>query len=155
MNKKRRYSPVELTLGVIFPLLAIVVFNAFPHWLIAGERPADSRVLIAVLDPAFAVHIPWLTAVWGMEIALRLVVLAQRRWTAGLRWAEYIVSLASLAVTFRIFLSDPLTINGGLDIIVRFALGIALLAGAISAVVKPIQLVLSSAGEEEALSRPG
>lgn len=153
------YAPVELALSVIFTLVAIVIFNAFPHWFIAVEPPPGGVALVPLLAPAFMAHVPWLTTLWGLEIALDLFVLHRRRWTTGTRWARYAVSLFGWYVAFRIFRSSPITTNEGLDILVRIGLGIAVLVGAISAVVEPFKLLLSrqtpAGAEDVAHSRPG
>lgn len=143
VEEEEDYVPVKLALGVILALLAILLFNGFPHWFIAVQPAPGDVSLVPLLDPAFQAHVPWLTTLWALEISLRLFVLHQRRWTANARWAEYAVSLFGWYVAFRIFRSSPITVSVGLDILVRIGLGIAVLVGAVSAVIQPFQLLFS------------
>jgi hypothetical protein len=129
-----RIAPVELALGIVFPLLAIILFNRFPYWLVEMDVPEGGYTFFQLLDNNFLRFVPWLTASWGLEIVLRTLVLAQGRWNLVTRVAEFLVELFGIYVAYLIFTGGPITFNAGLDVFVRFGLGIAIVVGVISAI---------------------
>jgi hypothetical protein len=129
-----RIAPVDLALGIVFPLLAIILFNRFPYWIIDMEAPPGGYRFFAFLDANFLNFVPWLTASWSLEIILRSVVLAQGRWNLVTRVAEFLVELFGLYVAYLILTGGPITFNTGIDLLVRFGLGIAIVVGLISAI---------------------
>ncbi len=149
-----RIAPVELALGIVFPLLAIILFNRYPYWVIDMEVPAGGYHFFPVLHANFLNFVPWLTAVWLLEIVLRSIVLGQGRWSVVTRVAEFLVELFNLYVNYLIFSGGPITFNSGLDMLVRFALGIAIAIGAISAVFTLVKSLLAgNSGEASIHSR--
>jgi hypothetical protein len=130
-----RIAPLDLALGIVFPLLAIILFNRYAYWIVDMEVPPGGYQFFPLLDRNFLNFVPWLTASWALEIILRSVVLAQGRWNLVTRAAEYLVELFGLYVTYLILTGGPITFNSGIDLIVRFGLGIAIVVGLISATV--------------------
>jgi hypothetical protein len=148
-----RIAPVELALGIIFPLLAIILFNRYPYWIVDMEAPPGGFQFFPVLHQNFLNFVPWLTASWALEIGLRSIVLAQGRWSLVTRVAEFLVEMFGLYVTYLIFSGGPITFNSGIDMIVRFGLGIAIVVGAISAVFTLGKSLLANSGASEASIR--
>lgn len=148
-----RIKPVELALGIVFPLLAIILFNRFPYWFVDMEAPPGGYQFFALLDRNFLNFIPWLTASWALEIVLRSIVLAQGRWNLGTRIGEFLVELFGLYIAYVIFTGGPITFNTGLDMLVRFGIDIAIVAGLISAVFTLGKALLGRASEPEATIR--
>jgi hypothetical protein len=148
-----RIAPVELALGIIFPLLAIILFNRYPYWIVDMEAPLGGFQFFPVLHQNFLNFVPWLTASWALEIGLRSIVLAQGRWSLVTRVAEFLVEMFGLYVTYLIFSGGPITFNSGIDMIVRFGLGIAIVVGAISAVFTLGKSLLANSGRSEASIR--
>jgi hypothetical protein len=148
-----RIAPVELALGIIFPLLAIILFNRYPYWIVDMEAPLGGFQFFPVLHQNFLNFVPWLTASWALEIGLRSIVLAQGRWSLVSRVAEFLVEMFGLYVTYLIFSGGPITFNSGIDMIVRFGLGIAIVVGAISAVFTLGKSLLANSGSSEASIR--
>jgi hypothetical protein len=148
-----RIAPVELALGIIFPLLVIILFNRYPYWIVDMEAPPGGFQFFPVLHQNFLNFVPWLTASWALEIGLRSIVLAQGRWSLVTRVAEFLVEMFGLYVTYLIFSGGPITFNSGIDMIVRFGLGIAIVVGAISAVFTLGKSLLANSGAREASIR--
>lgn len=148
-----RIAPVELALGIVFPLLAIILFNRYAYWIVDMEAPPGGFQFFPVLHQNFLNFVPWLTAVWGLEIGLRSIVLAQGRWSLVTRVAEFLVEMFGLYVTYLIFTGGPITFNAGIDMIVRFGLGIAIVIGAISAVFTLGKALLADSRSPEAAVR--
>jgi hypothetical protein len=148
-----RIAPVELALGIVFPLLAIILFNRYPYWIVDMEAPPGGFQFFGLLHRNFLNFVPWLTAVWGLEIVLRSIVLGQGHWTVVGRVAGFLVEVFSLYVIYLIFTGGPITFNAGIDMIVRFGLGIALVIGAISAVFTLGKALLADSRSPEAAVR--
>jgi hypothetical protein len=89
----------------------------------------------------------------GLEIGLRSIVLAQGRWSLVTRVAEFLVEMFGLYVTYLIFSGGPITFNSGIDMIVRFGLGIAIVVGLISAVFTLGKALVGRATAPEATVR--
>jgi hypothetical protein len=98
------------------------------------DVPEGGYTFFQLLDNNFLRFVPWLTASWGLEIVLRTLVLAQGRWNLVTRVAEFLVELFGIYVAYLIFTGGPITFNAGLDVFVRFGLGIAIVVGVISAI---------------------
>lgn len=148
-QKPARIKPVELVVGISLALVAIILFNVFPAalGLVAGEEP-----WFPLLDPAFAVHIPWLTASWGLEIGLKLVLLVEGRWRWHTRLLEFLLSVFGVYVAYRILNGGPIAAFSPLNWPIRIALWIAVIVGSIEAVVQLLRLVLAQPADEEPLT---
>lgn len=141
-----RIKPVDLALGIVFPLLAIILFNRYAYWIVDMDVPQGGYQFFPLLDSNFLNFVPWLTVSWGLEIVLRSVVLAQGRWNVITRVAEFLVELFSIYVAYLIFTGGPITFNSGIDSLVRFGLGIAIVVGLISAVVTLVKSLIVRPG---------
>lgn len=133
----------ELIAGIVFTILAIILFNVFPHWIgiITFSGGADDPVVFPLLAPEFAVHIPWLTMDWTAEIVLRLIVLGQGRWQKPTRWLEFGLGLFGMYVAYRIVTGGPITTMDWLTTFVRVALWIGFFAGGFEAIGRLFRLL--------------
>jgi hypothetical protein len=148
-----RIKPVDLALGIVFPLLAIILFNRYPYWFVDMEAPPGGHQFFGFLDRNFLNFVPWLTASWGLEIILRSAVLAQGRWNLVTRVAEFLVELFGIYVAYLIYTGGPITFNSGIDMLVRFGLVIAIVVGLISAVFTLGKALVGRATAPEATVR--
>ncbi|NLF63414.1 MAG: hypothetical protein GX579_02300 [Chloroflexi bacterium] len=142
-----RIAPVDLVLGIVFPLLAIILFNRYAYWIVDIDVPEGGYHFFPLLHENFLNFVPWLTVSWGLEIVLRSLVLAQGRWNVITRVAQFLVELFSIYVAYLIFTGGPITFNSGIDSLVRFGLGIAIVVGLISAVVTLVKSLLVRSGD--------
>lgn len=145
-QKPAQIKPVELVIGISLAIVAIILFNVFPEslGLVPGEEP-----WFALLDPAFAVHIPWLTASWGLEVGLKLVLLIEGRWRWHTRLLEFLLSLFGVYVAYRILNGGPIAAFAPLNWPIRFGLWIAVIIGSIEAALQLLRLVLAQPADEE------
>lgn len=146
VTNPNRIKPVDLALGIVFPLLAIILFNRYAYWIVDMDVPEGGYQFFPLLDANFLNFVPWLTVSWGLEIILRSAVLAQGRWNLVTRVAEFLVELFGVYVAYLIFTGGPITFNSGLDMLVRFGLGIAIVVGLISAVVTLVKSLFVRTG---------
>ncbi len=98
--------------GMVFSTYAIVavavLFNFFPQaigiWSFDGER---WRSVLPIILPAFSAYLPALNVLWGLTLALDLVVLAQGRWRRSTRWMELALGGMGIAVLVVVMLGPP------------------------------------------------
>ncbi|MCI0397903.1 MAG: hypothetical protein L0332_11775 [Chloroflexi bacterium] len=128
-----RINRTSLVGGVIFNLIMIVILNFFPQWIGLVDLAGEEWGIVPLLAPEFAVHIPWLTALWGLEAALKLVVVSQRRWQRPARWAEFGLSLLAVFVLYRLITGGPLLIVPALTALIKVVLGLVLVIGSLEA----------------------
>lgn len=146
VQKKDKINPVEMVIGISLAIVAIIIFNIFPESL--GLAP-EEETWFPLLDPAFAVHVPWLTASWGMEIALKLMVLVEGRWRWFTRLLEFLVSIFGVYVAYRIVTGGPIVAFSPLDWPIRIGLWIAVVVGSITAAVQGVRLLIGRPAEAE------
>ena len=147
-QKANQINPVELLIGIGLATAAIILFNVYPEAL--GLVPEEDA-WFPFLDPAFAVHIPWLTASWGLEIGLKLVLLVEGRWHWHTRLVEFLLSLFGVYIAYRILNGGPIAAFSVLNWPIRLALWIAVIVGSIVAAVQLLRLVVGWPDEEEPL----
>ncbi len=142
-----RINPYELTFEIVFSIAALVVFNLYPQLVAIYVFQNGHWLLVPVLAPAFFQFMPWLNLWWAFQIAVDLIVLAQRRRQPLTHWLEMGLDLVRLAVFVQIVLGPAIisldaaglanlggaglsaqtivTANEGINTAVRVGLGIA------------------------------
>jgi hypothetical protein len=91
-----RINRLELGFGMIWTAAFLILFNFYPQWIGVATIANGETGFFPFFAPAFAVHVPWLTLIWMLELMLKSVVLAQGRWTTITRWLE--LSLVPLTI---------------------------------------------------------
>ena len=128
-------AAVDICLTVLFGLW----LNFFPQWVGVVMVTRDAGLAWVRLTD-LGVHLPLVAiTVWlALALALKLVVLGQRRWTKPTRWAQVGLEILGAAIAFEIAggsslhapaaapaLRAPLHVLGSLLYVVPFALLIA------------------------------
>jgi hypothetical protein len=137
-----RLKRTESIVSIIFSVIALIVFNFYPEVIAVYGSVNGQWGSFALLAPEFAVHIPWLSAVWGLEIAMRTELLRQGRWNSGLRFAEFLLSLFGLFVLYRVIIGGPILTMSTLSWLVKGALSIALVVTVIESVGQAYRLLI-------------
>lgn len=83
-----RVNRFELGFEMLWTVAFIILFNFYPEWIGITVVSGEETAVFNLLAPAFAVHIPWLTLLWTLELALKSAVLMRGRWTRLTRWLE-------------------------------------------------------------------
>ncbi len=132
----------ELIAGIVFTILIIILFNVYPQWIgVVTFTGGQDPVFFPFLAPEFAVHIPWLTALWTADILMKLVVLVQGRWQRPTRWLEFALGLFGLYVGYRIVTGGPIATMAVLTMLARIGIWIGLIVGSIEALGRLFKLV--------------
>lgn len=141
-----KVKPVELIIGMVFATIGIVVFNFFPQ-VIRGVSITNGQIqTFQLLDTNFARFIPWLTAMWSMEILFSIIILWRRQWEQTTRWIRVGLNMLSMVLLAAMIFGGPLIASTTeaaatwpsealiplADTGLKIALGIALVMEAIS-----------------------
>lgn len=119
-----RINRFELGFGMLWTVAFIILFNFYPDWIGIITFSDDEVETFRLLAPAFAVHIPWLTLVWTLELGIKSIVLAKGRWTRFTRWLELALVPLNIYILNRIRTGGEIFTITGLTTL--FKLGLAL-----------------------------
>lgn len=98
----------ELIAGIVFSTIGIVIFNFFPH-IIRGIVSADGAIqTFQILGENFMRFIPWLTAIWALEILFSIILLWRRQWEPATRWIRIGLDVLGMALTAAMLFGGPL-----------------------------------------------
>lgn len=97
------WSPVW---AIVMTVAALLIFNLYPQVIGIGFLSSDHWVFVPALTEAFFTYLPWIDALWVLQILLNVILLRQRRWTSISHWMEDILTLLSI-ITAYILLKGP------------------------------------------------
>lgn len=133
----------ELIWGIIWSIFFIMLFTEFPDKIIYFTSLNDGdQTILPLLAAEFYVHVPWLVASWTLDIFLKVLVLRKGRWTAVLRWLEFMFELFGFYVLVRIVTGGPIATLDILTWLIKGGLGIAMIVTVFDLFGKLYQLVL-------------
>lgn len=106
----------ELMVELFFSGLAILIFNFFPK--VIGFTPSLNGVVeggnwqdvtfIPILSDAFFRYIPWLTAIWILNIILVGILVQRSRWEVWTRWIAVFIKALGIGVAIVMLLGPSL-----------------------------------------------
>lgn len=131
----------ELIFGVVATTLALIAINFFPEWIslvdLAGEE-LGVRVLWA---DGFYPYVPWFTALWIGEIALKIFVLQYGRWQTITRWIEFGLQIFALNILYRITQGPAVLTPEFFDSALKGILIVVIFITVIDSIVKLYRLI--------------
>jgi hypothetical protein len=119
-----RINRFELGFGMLWTVAFIILFNFYPERIGIINISGGEVETFRLLAPAFAVHIPWLTVLWTLELGLKSIVLAKGRWSRLTRWLELALVPLNIYILNRIRTGGEIFTIAGLTTL--FKLGLAL-----------------------------
>ncbi|MBU2600915.1 MAG: hypothetical protein KKA32_01930 [Actinobacteria bacterium] len=136
-----RYSLADIVVGIGMAAAAIVIFNWYPH-LFQGISLDDGEVtVIPLLSEVFFGFVPWLTALWLMEIALSASVLAAGHWRPLTRALEIGLSVFTLGILGSMLATGPLAETASLEPLLKMVAAVAFAIVGVIALVRTYRLV--------------
>jgi hypothetical protein len=109
-----KFSIPGLVAEIVFTLVAVIIFNFFPQ--IIGFTPNlnslaetgnwQNVTIIPILSEAFFRYMPYLNALWGLQIVLDLILLRQGRWHTVTRWLRFTLTGLGIALA-AVMLAGP------------------------------------------------
>ena len=98
----------ELIVAIVFSAIGIVVFNFFPQ-IIRGIVSADGAIkTFQILDGNFMRYVPWLTALWALEILFSIILLWRRQWEPTTRWTRAGLDVLGMMLLAAMIFGGPL-----------------------------------------------
>lgn len=70
---------------VVFIVLGLILFNFYPQYIGIYGFADSERFFAPLLSPAFFSYMPWINLLWGLQFALDVWLIQQRRWQFGSR----------------------------------------------------------------------
>jgi len=99
---------VEVIIGMVFATIGIIVFNFYPQ-IIRGISFSDGQMqTFQILDANFLRFIPWLTALWAMEILFSVILLWRRVWEPATRWVRAGIDALEMVFLAVLIFGGPL-----------------------------------------------
>jgi hypothetical protein len=101
-----RLKTGDLVASVVFNLIAIVAFNLYFDRIGIYMNTDGVWTMIPIFSAALRHYVPYLTAIWGLEVALHVYVLQAGRWEISTRWLAVAHAAASAALLL-VILTGP------------------------------------------------
>lgn len=137
-----RINRFELIFGMLWTVAFIILFNFYPEWIGVTTFSGDDTEVFRLLAPAFAVHIPWLTLSWTLELALKGLVLARGRWTRVTRWLQLALIPLDVYILNRIRTGGEIFTISGLTVVVKLGLILVIAIVVLDGLYKLYQLLI-------------
>lgn len=113
-----RVNRLETAFSMMWSVAFIILFNFYRHWIVVIIPAGGETQRIPLLAPEFAAFVPWLTLSWGLELALKSVVLLRGRWTRLTRCLELaLVPLDIYIINLMRQAEELLTIPGLTEVV--------------------------------------
>lgn len=136
-----RINRGELIVEIVITLIFIGWLNTSTGWFNGALVSEPDAGIFALISPEFLQFIPWLTAMWLMDVVLNTAVLIQGRWHRITRWLELGVQAFSLYVFYQIFQSEAIFTIPFFNSMARWVVGIILVIVVLDMVSKVARLV--------------
>lgn len=89
-------------------VVALLVFNLYPQVIGFGFLDGNKWTFVPVLSEAFFRYLPWIDALWVLQIVLNMILLRQGRWTSLTRWFEAALTLLSIGTASLLLIGPAL-----------------------------------------------
>jgi hypothetical protein len=148
---------------IVFIVLGLILFNFYPQYIGIYGFTDNGRFFAPLLSDAFFRYMPWINLLWGLQFALDVWLVQQRRWQAGSRLILMIVKAGNAALAYAMLkgpsiialTADSLITNMNFTAdaaqslatliaqVVKWGLIIGIIAGGIDAIKAFVQMVKS------------
>ena len=94
--------------NMIFATIGIVIFNFFPQIIRGISFSENGMEVFELLSMNFYKFIPWLTAIWALEMLFSIYLLRQRKWQIATRWVRIGLDTLTIALFAAMLFGGPL-----------------------------------------------
>ena len=148
-----RISPAGLVTSIALSVVAILVFNLYPHLLGFWYLEDGSWQVVPFLTESFFRYVPLMTAAWGLEIVLNFILLRQGGWQPATRWLQVVVKAFGLVILGLLFAAPsiiqlptnvanfPLEGLGRLENLVQIAFRMSLIIAMITGGIEIVKML--------------
>jgi hypothetical protein len=151
-------------------VLGLALFNLYPDYIGIYGFTDKGNFFVPFLSQAFFSYMPWINLLWGLQIGLNAWLLQQMRWHTGTRWLLITVKAGGAALAY-VMLMGPSIINLTPEAlitemsfsadaaqtlvtligqVVKVALVISIIAGAVDAIKGLVKIVRAQAAHATA-----
>ncbi|MFC2063787.1 hypothetical protein ACFLXB_01680 [Chloroflexota bacterium] len=124
LKKKPRSNEVRISSeieGILFNVIALVIFNVFPQVLSVRFLQDSSWVVLPVLSERFFQLLPWIDIIWVLGIFLNLLLIYQKRKTWFTYITEMVLKVFGISIAI-ILLTGPAIITLSAEVLTGFAI---------------------------------
>lgn len=136
-----RINRFELGFEMLWTVAFIILFNFYPEWIGVITISGEEREFFRFFAPAFAVHIPWLTLIWTLELGVKGAALARGRWTRLTRWLELGLVPLNIYVLNRIRTGGEIFTIAGLTAAAKAILALFIVIMVLDGLYKLVRLL--------------
>lgn len=153
----------ELVAEVVFIVLGLILFNFYPQYVGIYGFTDEGRFFAPLFSDAFFSYMPWINLLWGLQFALDVWLVQQRRWQYGSRLLLMAVKAGNAVLAYTMLKGPSIigltpdvlmsemnfTADGAQSLamliaqVVKWGLIIGIVAGAIDAVKALVQMARS------------
>ena len=148
---------------MVFIVLGLILFNFYPQYIGIYGFTDNQRFFAPLLSDAFFSYMPWINLLWGLQFALDVWLVQQRRWQFGSRLILMAVKAGNAVLAYAM-LKGPSIVGLTADVlvsemhftadaaqslamliaqVVKWGLIIGIVAGAFDAIKAFVQMIKS------------
>ena len=148
---------------MVFIVLGLILFNFYPQYIGIYGFTDNQRFFAPLLSNAFFSYMPWINLLWGLQFALDVWLVQQRRWQFGSRLMLMAVKAGNAVLAYAM-LKGPTIVGLTSDVlvsemhftadaaqslasiiaqVVKWGLIIGIVAGAVDAIKAFVQMAKS------------
>ena len=98
----------EYVAEIVFIVLGLVVFNFYPQYIGIYGFADNERFFAPILSDAFFSYMPWINLLWGLQFALDVWLIQQRRWQYGSRLLTMAVKAGNAALAYAMLMGPSI-----------------------------------------------
>lgn len=136
-----RIKRAELVVGIVFSLVFIAWLNLFPNWFGGAQFSGGESGIYTLLTAEFILLVPWLTASWLLDVALKTAVLIQGRWNRVTRWLELAVAAFGLYVVYQIYSLEAISTVPVFSMMAKWGLAVVMVIVVLDLLAKLFRLL--------------
>lgn len=145
---------------IVFLALGLILFNVYPQYIGIYGFTDQGNFFTPLFSQAFFSYMPWINLLWGLQLALNIWLLQQRRWQAGSRILSIAIKAGGIGLAYAMLMGPSIlgltpealvkemnftpdaaqTLAAIIAQAVKWALVIAIVAGAAEAVKGAVNL---------------
>jgi hypothetical protein len=102
---------------MVFIVLGLILFNFYPQYIGIYGFTDNQRFFAPLLSDAFFSYMPWINLLWGLQFALDVWLVQQRRWQFGSRLILMAVKAGNAVLAYAM-LKGPSIVGLTADVLV-------------------------------------
>lgn len=102
---------------MVFIVLGLILFNFYPQYIGIYGFTDNQRFFAPLLSNAFFSYMPWINLLWGLQFALDVWLVQQRRWQFGSRLMLMAVKAGNAVLAYAM-LKGPTIVGLTSDVLV-------------------------------------